>query len=103
MASRLENGLMQQITLLGIPAPTREYTFHATRKWRFDFAWPERKIAAEVEGGVWVQGRHSRGSGFIADLEKYNAATADGWRVYRFSESMITSGEALRILEKALA
>jgi hypothetical protein len=68
-----------------LPDPIREYRFHPTRRWRFDYAWPGELVALEVEGAVWVKGRHTRGSGFIADLEKYNAATALGWRVVRFT------------------
>lgn len=68
----------------GLPEPTPEYTFHPVRKWRFDYAWPLALIAVEVEGGVWTQGRHTRGAGFLADMEKYNAAVMFGWRVLRF-------------------
>lgn len=60
--------------------PTREYQFDPTRGWRFDFAWPEHKIALEVEG----RGRHQRVKGFRDDCEKYNAAASRGWRLLRF-------------------
>jgi len=58
----------------------REYRFHPTRKWRFDFASPLLKVAVEIEG----RGRHQSIAGFRADCEKYNTATSMGWRVYRF-------------------
>jgi len=61
-----------------LPLPVAEYRFDKTRRWRFDFAWPEKKIALEVEGGCWIRGRHNRGSGYLKDLEKYNAAAAQG-------------------------
>ena len=32
----------------------KEFKFHPVRKWRFDYAVPEHKIALEVEGGVWT-------------------------------------------------
>jgi len=60
-----------------------EFRFHPFRKWRFDYAQPLLKIALEVEGGVWSGGRHTRGSGFLGDIEKYNAATAAGWSIFR--------------------
>ena len=61
-----------------------EHRFAApSRQWRLDFAWPDRKVAIEIEGGVWSRGRHVRPKGFIDDCEKYNAATLNGWRVYR--------------------
>lgn len=59
------------------------------RRWRFDFAWLEEKIAIELEGGVddrrkhRVRGRHIRPKGFQDDVEKYNAAAALGWTVFR--------------------
>ena len=61
-----------------------EHKFHETRKWRFDFAWPDQKLAVEVEGGAFSGGRHTRGIGFVKDCEKYNAAVLAGWRVLRF-------------------
>ncbi len=65
--------------------PQREYRFHPTRRWRFDVAWPEHKVAVELEGGVWTLGRHTRGKGYCADMQKYNAAIELGWRVVRFA------------------
>ncbi|MAF80093.1 hypothetical protein CL629_03385 [bacterium] len=87
-----------------MPQPTREYRFHPTRKWRFDFAWVEEKIAVEVEGGIWNSGRHSRGYGMEADMEKYNEATSLGWKVFRISGKHIASRkDILRWIAGALA
>lgn len=61
----------------------REHHFSDERGWRFDFAWPAVQVAVEVEGGVWSYGRHLRGSGYLRDVEKYNAAALAGWRVLR--------------------
>ena len=73
----------------------REYKFHPTRRWRFDFAIPELKIGIECEGGIWVNGAHNRGKHFESDAEKYNAAMVEGWDVVRFSIGMIKSGNAI--------
>jgi hypothetical protein len=59
-------------------------------------------IAAEIEGGTWSGGRHTRGSGFEADCEKYNVAAAKGWRVYRFTGAMVKSGIAISTITEAL-
>lgn len=67
----------------GLPGAETEFEFHPDRKWRFDVAWPEHRVALEVEGGVWTGGRHTRGAGFLADVEKYNAAAVLGWRLLR--------------------
>jgi len=77
----------------------REYRFHPERKWQFDFALPERKIALEVEGGIWSSGRHTRGGGFDADCEKYNAAAMMGWRVLRITSVMLADGRVHEVIE----
>jgi len=81
--------------LAGVPVPVAEYRFHPLRRWRFDWAWPEQKIALEVEGGIWIQGRHSRGAGMVKDMDKYNTAATLGWRVLRVTPKQIENGEAL--------
>ena len=73
----------------GCPAPVPEYKFHKTRKWRLDYAWPDKKIAMEIEGGVWIAGRHNRAPGFIKDMEKYNQLALYGWRLFRFQPGKI--------------
>lgn len=72
-----------------------EYRFHAERRWRFDFAIPDKKIGIEIEGGSWTHGRHNRGAGFEQDIIKYNTATLLGWRVLRFTTGMVASGRAI--------
>lgn len=66
------------------PVPVAEYVFAHPRRWRFDRAFVEERVAVELEGGVWTRGRHQRPAGFIGDLEKYNAAALGGWLVLRF-------------------
>jgi hypothetical protein len=55
-----------------LPLPVPEYRFAPPRRWRTDYAWPLAKLALEVEGGVWTNGRHTRGTGFLKDIAKYN-------------------------------
>ena len=62
-----------------------EYRFHPSRRWRFDFAHPGLLLAIEVDGSVWVAGRHTRGAGFIKDCEKINEAQMMGWKVLRYT------------------
>ena len=97
--SKAEESLALQIRAVKLPEPVREHRFHAIRKWRFDFAYPAHKLAIEVEGGVWSGGRHTRGSGFVKDMEKYNTALMDGWRVYRCTPDMIAKGTAVKDIE----
>jgi very-short-patch-repair endonuclease len=77
-----------------------EFKFHPDRKWRFDFAWPHARIALEIEGGVWTGGRHTRGSGFLRDMDKYNAAGILGWRVFRATPQQVKNGQAIVLLER---
>lgn len=80
----------------------RQFRFHANRRWRFDFAWPQYKIAVEAEGGTWIGGAHTRGKHYESDCAKYNTAALCGWMVGRFTTDMIKRGEALIWVEEAI-
>ena len=76
---------------------------------RFDFAWPDRQLAAEVDGGRFMVRRDAKGRvvpvgyhGSEKDYEKLNCAALLGWRVLRFSPDMVRKGKALRILKEVL-
>lgn len=102
MRSSIEEALAYQIRVMKLPEPVREHRFHPVRKWRFDFAFLEHKVAAECEGAIYVNGRHTRGAGFELDCEKYNAATSLGWRVFKFTPSMVKKGVAVALLADVL-
>lgn len=129
MKSDLERIVETHMIQVGLPHPETEYKFHPTRKWRFDIAFPSVKVAVEIEGGIYggrvycqncgslvkqqvksgamvevrVGGRHSRGSSFEKDAEKYNEAAILGWLVIRLTESMIKSGTGVEFIERAVA
>ena len=75
-----------------------EHKFHPTRKWRFDYANIEHKIALEVDGGVWSNGRHTRGSGYVKDLEKFNHAAMLGWRVLKVQPNELMTLETVKMV-----
>jgi very-short-patch-repair endonuclease len=79
-----------------------EYRFHPTRKWRFDYAIPAKKIAIEYEGQPYriAKGGHNTIKGFQSNCEKYNEATLLGWKVLRFTAKMIENGTAFKQLDK---
>ncbi len=81
---------------------TPEYQFAPPRKWRFDFACPGKSIAIEIEGGVWVNSRHVRGSGYIKDMEKYNTAAVMGWKVLRFTPDQLMTNKTIETIKSAL-
>jgi len=85
---------------------TPEYRFarNMGRQWAADFALPHLYLLIEVEGGIWKYGRHNRAEGFIADMEKYNAAAQLGYVLLRYLPSeIVTQRAAQQILQTALA
>ncbi len=80
-----------------------EHKFHPSRKWRFDIALPSIKLAIEIEGAVYTNGRHTRGSGFVKDIEKYNEAAILGWTLLRFTHVTHTNNEIIDTVKKILA
>ena len=84
---KLHEQLLNQI----IKGWVREFRFHPTRKWRFDFALPSHKFAVEIEGGIMASSRlgHSTGASIKKDMEKYNAATILDWKVIRVMPEQI--------------
>ncbi len=101
--SVLERHLLTSLRANGLPEPEREFRFHDTRRWRLDFAWPERGLAVEVEGGVYRGGGHTSVGGIKRDIEKGNALTLMGWRLLRFHGDQVRSGEATALIAEALA
>lgn len=97
-----EEALEYALMAARAPAWVREYRFDQTRRWRADFAFLEAKLLIEVEGGIWTNGRHSRGKGFEDDCEKYNAMTIQGWRLLRFTAEMVEDGRAIGVIMQAL-
>lgn len=87
---------------LKITRPVPEYIFHNIRKWRIDFAWPEEKIALEIEGGIFVGGRHSRGAGMQADFTKYNEAALLGWRIFKCVPKDLCKTATIQLLRKSI-
>lgn len=85
----------QQLRNSGITGWEAEYRFHPGRRWRLDFGWPIARVAVEIEGAIWTQGRHSRGKGMESDMEKYNELAKLGWRLLRFSPEMVAKGVAI--------
>jgi very-short-patch-repair endonuclease len=114
MTSQAETLLAVQLEQAGIPFE-REYPFAQamSRKWRADFfidsdkmegqpMYPAFGLLIEIDGGGWVQGRHTRGSGFEKDAEKASAAAILGYRVIRCTPAQVNDGRALSWIRQAL-
>jgi len=99
-----EDLFLFQVKSFNLPIPIQEYSFakQIGRKWRFDFAWPNLMLAVECEGAIYSYGRHNRGSGYKADLHKYNAAALMGWLVLRYCSDDLKSGDAITEVKNAI-
>lgn len=90
--------LKQDLNVVAIP----EHKFHPTRKWKFDYAIIDKKIAIEVEGGAFTNGRHTRGVGFINDMEKDNEAVILGWRLIRVTPTQLLTNKTVNFIKRLL-
>jgi very-short-patch-repair endonuclease len=100
--SALEDRLVAQIRAAGLPMPERERCLIPGRRFRCDLIWAGPRLVVEVDGGTFVAGRHSRGSGQAQDAEKHNLLTLLGWRVLRVTTPHVRDGSALRWITDAL-
>jgi len=100
--SALELLFEQHIKDVGLPVPRTSYRFHPARRWEADFAYPDLWLLIEIEGGEWASGRHTRGSGFIADCEKYAEAQIAGWRVLRIPGTWVHNGKGVQYLARLI-
>ena len=78
-----------------------EHKFHPKRRWKFDYAFPELKLAVEYEGIFSAKSRHTSIVGFTNDCEKYSEAALLGWIVIRVTAKMVQDGRAFDLIRKA--
>lgn len=97
-----QQALVLQSQVYGLATPVLEHRFAPPRRWRFDLAFVAQKLAVEIDGGVWTQGRHTRGTGYVKDCEKFAHAAILGWRVMRVVPQQVKNGQAIRWIEAAL-
>jgi len=84
---------------LGGPDLRKEFRFDEQRRWRFDYVHLQSNVAIELEGGIWSNGRHVRGQGFINDCEKYNRAIVLGYVVFRLPADLINEENVQPIID----
>jgi hypothetical protein len=101
--SYLEKIALAMIEEAGLPMPEREVKFCEHRKFRFDFCWPDIKLALEVDGGVFMKvSGHTSGVGVTANIEKMNEATLAGYQVIRATKAHMISGQMIEWLKRAM-
>jgi len=66
-----------------------EHKFLDNRRFKFDWAIPDKMIAIEYEGLFAKKGsgksRHTTATGYSKDSTKYNLAAINGWTVLRYT------------------
>jgi very-short-patch-repair endonuclease len=76
------------------------------RGWRCDYYFEANgiKVAVEQEGATMSNGRHTRGKGYEEDMKKYNAYTALGISLLRFTTTEMSNFplQIAEIVKKAL-
>ncbi len=65
-----------------LPAPKPEWYFAKPRRWRVDRAWPEHKVAVEVEGGTWGRKVICHNCGSVVRAKKAGGAVGREIRSY---------------------
>lgn len=92
--SKIERRFAQQLAdRPEIPAHQRNYFFLADRDFELDFAWPEKKVAVEIQGmSHRIKGKFKR------DIEKRALAMLAGWRVLEVDGDSVRSGKGLEWL-----
>lgn len=112
-----KKSIEQQIEEAGLPEPEAEYYFakNIGRRWRFDLAFPEWRVAVEVDGGTFgrmvlgadgkryrIGGRHNSGKGLESDAEKYTEAQLQGWTVVKVTTRQVRDKQAITPIRRAL-
>jgi hypothetical protein len=98
----------------GLPPPIPEYKFCPTRGWKSDYAYPDKHLLLEVEGGLYVQkkvnkkgevyyskGAHGSLSGMQRDIEKYSEAACLGYRIIRVQPDDLLTTKTMKLIKRA--
>ncbi len=101
--SGLEDLLLAQIRAVGLPEPARQAKLLPDRKFLWDFAWKDHRLAVEVQGGVFLpKSGHNTGTGITRDCEKLCLIVVEGWRCLLVTGAQVRSGAALTWIERLI-
>ena len=90
----IKRNLAERISKKTGEAYQLEYMFAAPdRKWRSDIAWPNVKVALEIDGGTWTMGRHNRPGAVLKEMEKGNGYAERLWLDFHSPWEWVESGE----------
>jgi very-short-patch-repair endonuclease len=92
----VENKMAEQLREAGLLGYRRNARFIEGRRFEADFYWPSRKIALEVDGGVWMRSSgHTSGAGYSRDRERDILALLNGILTVRYTSEQVRSGIAI--------
>jgi very-short-patch-repair endonuclease len=107
-----EDYFASQCTNYKLPYFERQLRFAKAlgRQWRFDFAFPDHRVAVEIDGvavrrvggQLVVLGRHASIQGIRGDYEKLNTAAMLGWTCLRFLQTDVKPKIAIEMTMRVL-
>ena len=101
MQSDLEVRVLAEVRRQRLPAPVTQYvlSLDPTTIARFDFAWPDLKLALEVDHRTWHGGSEAQS----LDKRRDRLAAALGWQTLRITDEDVRRHLAEAIAEVAAA
>jgi very-short-patch-repair endonuclease len=88
--SVLESRMMRLLRRHRLPTPDVELSTGPDGEYRLDFAYPDRRLAIEVDGYVW----HFSPDHLQRDHARRNRLQAEGWRVLVYTWRDVTQSPA---------
>ena len=92
--SEIEEVMWRQLVQSSLPKPLRQHLYVSGRKFRSDFAWPDRKLALEVDGGV-----HRIKSSFKSGFERGYVLLLTGWKVLHVGGEEVRNDLAIKWIQ----
>ena len=97
--SSLETRVYEALVASELPAPTRQHrVIVGNRTYYLDLAYPEFRVAIEVDGFEFHRGRHS----FDEDRRRQNDLVRAGWIVLRFTSTSTVDEMVANVAEVLL-
>lgn len=97
----VEELMASQLHDAGLAPFQQNAYFIRGRKFQADFWWPEKRIALEVDGGVWMpRSGHTSGAGYTSDRERDVEALLQGIITVRYTSDQVRNGYAISTFKR---
>ncbi|MBL8474408.1 MAG: DUF559 domain-containing protein [Rhodocyclaceae bacterium] len=87
--TRSEAEFHRRLVALGVPEWERNHRIDRSRRYEADFAWPDRKIAVEIDGQA-----HCIRTNMARDRRKDQWVRSIGWVLLRYCPEQVADGTA---------